>query len=740
MASKRSTFASEPRHWGVFTCCLLHALVFGAAALALPSSFGLGAWILLLLAGFHGVVAYLAGPGRSPRWCLAFGLLGRGSLCAFLVIAALSLHSASYVAELYGGLGKGIGAVIGAMLCVVALWTLPVGLWGLSRSSKGLLGSWVPRIGILALVASAVMGMTKGQVTQKSALIEPPSAGELEAALAGYMKQEPTGAVGTAMRDPGPWSCALLDAAKGAVVVAFGAKQGQRHAKCFEVESLAGLANALRDSNFAGLYRLDWITHQDPWRYEADPWLSPLSLRPGLDGVCMQGRCLAAWQLVALDAYRSLMPVASIPDLRFGVSPEALWGWFGVKAGLPATRISAKSYVVTRSGQVVELARERKTGKAVSIAQLQAAKAKAQGYLLRSQRPSGDFEYMRHVFLEQPLPEQLNLPRQAGTLASLCEWATEDARVHQTVRLALASLVSHEQRVHAASVLWPKPWGRDANLGATALPLIALLECRDMSEGRFDPVIGRLLHGLLQFQREDGGFAPSLSLDSPQIHKGRRQTLYSAGQGVLALLKALGDKDVTGANWPDQAKLKAAASRAMRYYGQEYWTHFLSDFFFIEENWHCLAAKASLEVLPDLAYQDFCLDYLRFKHRFTLHGQSGVDPAFLGGYGFGNVIVPQVTPSAGQAEALAAGVAILKDRGEDAGPALAELSSILGFLWRQQLDEVNCRGCVAPMHVEGGFTESMVSPTIRIDYVQHVFSAFGAGIELLQGVAAEGTA
>lgn len=721
------------RHWGVFACCLLHALVFGAAALALPSKLGLGAWILGLMAGAHAVVAYLAGPGSSPRWQTAFAWLGRGSLIAFLVVAALSVHSAGYVAELYGGLGRGIAAVIGAMLCVVALWTVPVGFWGLSRSSGGILGSWVPRIGLLALLGSGIMGMAKGQVSPVASVLEAPSSAKIEAALSGYLQQYSPAGTGAVMRDPGPWDCALLGQAKGAVVAVFGAKQGQHYATCVEIETLDELPKRLREAQVTGLYRLDWITHQDPWRYRSDRWLSPLSLRPGLDGVCMQGRCLAAWQLVALDAYRSLMPVDSIPDLRFGVSAQALWSWLKVPEQSEATRITAKSYVVDPQGKVTQLSRERRPGGPVKLKQLQAAKAKAQGYLLRAQRPSGDFEYMRQVFLRQAMPEQLNLPRQAGTLASLCEWGTQSAAMDKAVKLALGSLASHEQRLETGSVLWPKPWGPRAKLGSTALPLIALLKCRALSQGRFDPVIGRLLRGLLRFQRDNGSFAPRWSLEDQSMDPTQRQSLYSAGQALLALLSALQEQEKTpGANWPARAELEAAASRGMEYYGQDYWSHFLADFFFIEENWHCLAAKASLGVLPNPRYEDFCLDYLRFKHRFTLHKKSGVDPAFLGGYGFGNVIVPQVTPSAGQVEALTAGIAILKSRGEDTGPEMAELRSILGFLWRQQLDEVTCRGCVEPKRVEGGFTESMVSPLIRIDYVQHAFSALGAGIELLQ--------
>src|SRR5690606_23258984 len=109
-----------------------------------------------------------------------------------------------------------------------------------------------------------------------------------------------------------------------------------------------------------------------------------------------------------------------------------------------------------------------------------------------------------------------------------------------------------------------------------------------------------------------------------------------------------------------------------------------------EENWHCLAARAALTLERDLAYEQFCLDYVAFRSRFVLDRDSDVDPAFVGGMGFGNVVPPHNTGAAGLGEALAAAIAVGKARGEGMVRERAVLRDILGFLERQQWTPDNC--------------------------------------------------
>ena len=55
------------------------------------------------------------------------------------------------------------------------------------------------------------------------------------------------------------------------------------------------------------------------------------------------------------------------------------------------------------------------------------------------------------------------------------------------------------------------------------------------------------------------------------------------------------------------------------------------------------------------------------------------------------------------------------------------LARVLRFLIRQQWTARSCFACAPGREALGGFSESMASPAIRIDYVQHAWAALGHG-------------
>lgn len=279
--------------------------------------------------------------------------------------------------------------------------------------------------------------------------------------------------------------------------------------------------------------------------------------------------------------------------------------------------------------------------------------------------------------------------------------------------------------------------GMVANLNPTALSLVAFLSCRDAvrdardvvsgAPGAHDALIGRLARMVLATQRDDGGFAPQLDLARVAPVLGPTQ-LYEGGQSVLALalLEELAAREPLP-ELPPAAEVRAAADRAMDYYANRYWDHFASDFVYMEENWHCLAARAALGRHRRDDYERFCLDYVAFKSRLVLDEESDVAPDLVGGYGFGNVLPPHNTATAGFGEALAAAMAVKAARGEDLARDRALMERVLGFLVRQQWSPATCFACSRDVVIEGGFSESMASPRIRIDYVQHAWAALGHG-------------
>jgi len=165
----------------------------------------------------------------------------------------------------------------------------------------------------------------------------------------------------------------------------------------------------------------------------------------------------------------------------------------------------------------------------------------------------------------------------------------------------------------------------------------------------------------------------------------------------------------------------------MNFYAGPYWPRFLRELFFLEENWHCLAARAALAHHRNEAYENFCLDYARFKSRLVLDDKSRVAPELKGGHSLGNIIVPSNTPTAGLGEALAGAMAIKEARGDDLSADRETMRLILEYLLRQQWTPRNCFACTTHRNVLGGFSEAITIPEIRIDYTQHAWAALGHG-------------
>jgi hypothetical protein len=259
-----------------------------------------------------------------------------------------------------------------------------------------------------------------------------------------------------------------------------------------------------------------------------------------------------------------------------------------------------------------------------------------------------------------------------------------------------------------------------ARLGFTALPLLALLSCRGVVHKSYDATIARAGRMLLALQRSDGGFYPELDLKTGKP-RGDHQPLFAAGQGVFAftLLEAWAPAQ-------DKAVYRDAAERAMQYYAGPYWHSAPYDFFFLEENWHCLAARAALSTHRNDAYERFCLDYVTAKERLVFDENDG-PRALSGGYGVSPLFPPHNTATAGYGEALAAAISVRRARHMPVKHQLDVMGRVVGFLTRNQWRAESCFACVRPADTVGGFSESSTSPIMRIDYAQHAWSAIGYG-------------
>ncbi|HTJ83174.1 MAG TPA: hypothetical protein VL400_15755, partial [Polyangiaceae bacterium] len=342
-----------------------------------------------------------------------------------------------------------------------------------------------------------------------------------------------------------------------------------------------------------------------------------------------------------------------------------------------------------------------------------------------SQVADGRFRYLVDPFNGKVSFDGFSIPRQAGTTLVLCEGSGYGDKTKDVAKKSLGFLASLEQKSGDASgIVFPKGSKRAAQLGSTALSTIAFLACRRVLGDGFDPVIQRSMAGLLAMQRPDGGFAPAWDPQKGAPVLGK-DALYAGGQAVLAMVLY----EQTDLDKP--AGLREAIDRAMAYYAGPYWGMPLKDFFYLEENWHCLAARVALTSHRNDAYERFCIDYMTMKSRFIQGEDSGIDEDQVGAYGFGHLFPPHHAATSGYGEALASMIQVKRARGMDTREDERRMAENLTYLLRHQWRDDNCDTCTRAVRVVGGFSENVASPAIRIDFVQHAMSAYLHGGEVL---------
>jgi hypothetical protein len=649
----------------------------------------------------------------------------------------------AYLAGLYGSLGSGgLAALVAASVLVASLTLAPafVLAWPLLLRHG-------PRR--LALAAAALLLASAGLAASSHTLARStPSAGgserlassELTAALLTLRESaarlpkgpEPMPPLGTSA----PVSCPSAPDTQGLTLVATFVERAsaQPVLRCFQGAELLSLTSQLRTELEAHAVRgpvaLELLGSVDALSGRHG-WLDAFKLRPGLDGVCHAGRCVLPWQLLFVGGFSSFRPLSFIPDLQFGVDMALLRELVGASepggaSGL--TRIATRSFVIDLAAAkpaLVPLSRMRRLEVPLARHTLDRAERDAQAYVIGAQLPDGRFRYTLDPMTGQADTTGFNLPRQAGATLVLCELG-ELKRVRPTIERSLAAFSPFVRKHGDRVALTSDPAAPLARLGESALPLVSLLACAARTKKPLAPIAAGLSRLLLSLQRDDGGFAPGLDLATGEPLAGP-DPLYAPGQAVMALvLLEQRLRAGSGAGLPPLAQVQSAVERAMQYFAEQYWQHPLRDFFFLEENWHCLAARAALSVHRHAGYEQLCIDYVRFKSRLILDARDGVDADFDGGFGFGTLVPPHNTGAAGFGEALAAVLPILREQGVPTEEEEQLLARVMRFLLRQQWSRANCFACATPS-VIGGMSEHTHSAITRIDFAQHAWAALGHG-------------
>jgi len=684
------------------------------------------------------LAAVFGSPLRAKMWRVQ----GMGAMLYLAYVTWNLVRTSSYVAELYGGLGKGVAVSLGLVWLIVAGLTVPLTAWGFAVTG-GLRPGKVAKGSAAVLLLLAAVGLVRSRdAAAAESIVQPEVAANIASLVEDHipvMPAVPERAPSLSTSRPAKCPKAPDPAFTTVVATFLEANEAGRPtpiSRCFQgdgVEPFEQMGDALLMASLGGRVKVDVLTGAQPLQHVV-PVVDSMLLRPGLDGVCEGSRCLMPWQMLALDAFNTNTPIPVIPDLRFGFNPVALR-----KALAPAdatgpipsgveglTRIETRSFVSDDHGKVHALRRMRGERAELSSQGLQTAVTGAEAYIHSAIGTDGRFEYKLNPFSGLVSYRGFALARQAGTTLVVCELSQHDARGRAVARKALAMMQSTE-RLHGDMSMLKYPRTKPAKrvpLGDTALAAIAFLSCRDRVGKRFDGTIDRITKFLLSMQRENGSFHPAYDFENGEPIPGP-DPLYAVGQAVFALVLLEEASAENPELFTDAAVVHEAVERAMDYISQDYWSGFVRDFFFMEENWNCLAARAALGHHRHDGYEKFCLDYVRYKARLILSEEDAVDPDLVGGYGYGNVLLPHNTGSAGFGEAGSAALAISKARGEDAADIEAPLRRALEFLLHHQWDEVACFACEGPHPVVGGFSEHMGSPTIRIDYVQHAWAGLG---------------
>jgi hypothetical protein len=691
--------------------------------------------------------AAAAQPGIARARRALRGGLGAAGLGLGVAASTELWCGAAYLAGLHDHLGGGVFPALLALWTIAASLTLAPALWAawpLGRSPH------VRRA--LSIGAPLALAVAVGLVAHSHSLARPTAtaAGErrldeaaLVAALSPLAELAPRLplAPGRAppLGTPAPAKCRKSPEGTPVTLVATFVERRRRRpqVRCFQGAELgavvAELKRVLLRSALRGPLELELVSgwHRLSNRH---PWLAGFALRPGLDGVCHETSCALPWQLLFEGAFSTYRPLDFIPDLQFGVAPEALRRRIGAPPGpglAGLTRVTTRSFALDLTAAepgLTPLSRMRRRDVSVNEQSLARAEKDAEAYVLGAQLPDGKFRYTLDPMTGEADTRGFNLARQAGTTLVLCELGSPESRA--AVQRSLAAYEPFVRARDDLQALTTDPASPLARLGESALPLVSMLACAQGDPASLHPLAGGLSRFILRLQRGDGGFAPALDLRDGRVMRGH-EPLYAAGQAVMALVLLERRQQIhPTASLPGFDEVHAAVERAMQYVADEYWSHPLRDFFFLEENWHCLAARAALGVHRHPGYEKFCLDYVRFKSRLILSSEDGVDADFDGGFGFGNLVPPHNTGAAGFGEALAAAIALREAADQPAAADERLLMRVLAFLLRQQWSRENCFACATPL-VEGGMSEHTHSAVTRIDFAQHAWAALGHGRRVL---------
>jgi hypothetical protein len=348
-------------------------------------------------------------------------------------------------------------------------------------------------------------------------------------------------------------------------------------------------------------------------------------------------------------------------------------------------------------------------------------------FLVAHLAPNGRYIYEHDLATgEQTDPKSAaySMPRHAGTTYFLAELyrITKAPWLREPVERAFAHLGELMANGRCAAKL---PDGTEidcvmdrheqrAQLGSTALAVVALAEYqRATGDPRYLPTAKKLTAWILWMQRADGSFR-HLYDPVTRIADDRTQLLYYSGEAALAVARM---HAVTG-----EAIYARAAARALDWLVGWY-DFFLGGFIYGEEHWTCIAAEAAYPAVQNPKHVDFCHGYGAFlRGQQAAPGEHPDEDDFAGAYVFTPFLVPYNTPAGSRTEAMISAYLLGRHHGRPDPAVRAQVRAALQYVLGQQITPETDFAVVGPGL--GGVPGSPIDRNVRIDFVQHVCSAF----------------
>ena len=469
-----------------------------------------------------------------------------------------------------------------------------------------------------------------------------------------------------------------------------------------------------------------------------------MAINSGVEGigVTIQGRTtlVLPHELVAAKLLAAKKPSQALADFAMGVDLDKIRSLVAMRANQPKG-VTKDQLFRFRTDTFVEWPVDRRADRAAPLSLYRGIPAAPKltakvlrdyaldggRFLVAHMAPNGRYIYEHDLATgsqTDPRGPSYSMPRHAGTTYFLAELyrITKEEWLREPIERAFSHLAELMGNGKCTGKLADgteidcvmDKTERIASLGSTALAVVALAEYqRATGDKRYLPMATKLSAWILWMQRDDGSFRHRYDPTTKRADN-EAQDLYYSGEAALALARM---HVITG----DPKYAKATEGALDWLVG--WYDFFMSGFFYGEEHWTCIASEAAYPTAKNPAYRDFCHGYGKFLRQQQAEvGEHPDEDDFAGAYNFTPFLVPYNTPAGSRTEAMISAYLLGRHHGTPDAEVRDQIRAALQYALGQQIRPENDFAVIGPGL--GGMPGSPIDRNVRIDFVQHVCSAF----------------